>query len=192
MKPSIVLWTSISCCLASYAAAYGEPDTKADIKASAEIGKTSRPLQDGEILTFKDFKSKLCIGVDHASTANGALVKQFNCDGAPNQRWRTVRAGAIHRFKNVKSGLCIGVDGASVNPGANIGQYNCSAGLPTDNNQGWTIQKNPDEPAWNLHNAKSDRCIGVDHASTANGAQLKQFDCDHKQNQEWEVTLVNE
>jgi len=192
MKPSIVLWTSV-CCLASYAAAYGESDTK----ASAEIGKTTRALQGGEVITFKNYKSKLCIGVDHASTTNGALVKQFKCDdGAPNQRWRTERVGEIHRFKNVKSGLCMGVDGASVKPGANIGQYECSHGLPTNNNQGWKIQKKSEEPAWNLHNAKndakSDRCIGVDHASTTNGAQLKQFGCDHKQNQEWEVALVNE
>lgn len=34
-------------------------------------------------------------------------------------------------------------------------------------------------------NAKSDRCIGVDHASKEHGAYIKQFKCDKAENQKW-------
>jgi hypothetical protein len=54
-----------------------------DTNASVAVGKTSRALQDGEIRTFKNFRSRFCIGVNQASAASGALIKQFDCDGAP-------------------------------------------------------------------------------------------------------------
>ena len=138
-------------------------------------------------ISFKNIKSGRCIGVNHASTANGALLKQFNCDNAPNQRWRVQRRGAEHTFINVKSGRCMGVDGASVRPGANIGQYSCGSAAP---NQAWVLLSDTPDLVRNLVNAKSKLCIGVDRGSTANGAQLKQFTCNlTAPNQEWRVIV---
>ena len=153
-----------------------------DVDNDESVEGTSQALQAGTVLTFKNHKSNRCIGVDGASTANGALIKQFSCDNAPNQKWRVQRNGAQHTFINFKSGLCMGVDHASVSPGANIAQFNCGNNAP---NQSWVLASDAFAP-WNIDNVKSGLCIGVDGASTGNGAQLKQFGCDlAAANQEW-------
>lgn len=157
------------------------------------LGELPQSLTTGQIVSFRNVKASIpniitnrCIGVDGASTANGALLKIFDCDNAPNQRWRAeVRNGIEHTLVNVKSGKCMGVDGASTSPGANIGQFDCGNAAP---NQTWLLVSQTNDQEWNLLNAKSGLCIGVDGGSTANGAQLKQFGCqDTAPNQEWVV-----
>lgn len=183
MRHSILVSISLTCCLASGTVAHAEPAVEEALPAAA----TTRSLQAGVILTFKNIKSGRCLGVNHASTANGALLKQFRCDNAANQRWRVERRGIQHTFINVKSGKCIGVDRASVRPGANLGQYSCGNGAP---NQSWILISDTPDLVRNLRNVKSELCIGVDHASTANGAQLKQFACNlTAPNQEWRLVL---
>jgi len=128
--------------------------------------------------TFRNEKSDLCMGVDHASTDPGANLKQFTCDGAANQRWEKLNAGVDKDYwRNKKSKLCIGVDDGSTDSGANIRQFRCD----TRDNQVWTY----DNDSGSLKNLNSGLCIGVDGASTADGAQLKQFECDGRDNQGW-------
>ncbi len=180
MNRPTFLWTSLACCLALGSTAYGEPETVDSAKSSAALqGLPPR----GEVLTFKNSKSKRCMGVDRASKKNGALVKQFNCDGSTNQQWRVVGRFTL---QNVNSGKCLGVDRASVKPGANIGQYNC--GRDRDDigsNQSWdllglegsTVKRIINKKS-TLHHGNRKFCVGVNRGSTANGAQLKQFPCD--------------
>ena len=153
----------------------------------AQLGELAQELAAGQVVKFQNSKSGRCIGVDGASTANGALLKQFTCADAANQRWEVRRSGTKHMFINAKSGKCMGVDGASVSPGANIGQYNCGNFAP---NQSWVMADGDNDLRFNLVNDKSGLCIGVDGGSTANGAQLKQFGCNFTApNQDWSVIL---
>ena len=171
----------------------------AGVAAGLALGTavSAEPLPPvGQIITFRNTKSDRCIGVDHASTENGALVKQFKCDGKPNQQWRVLDRDTL---QNVKSGKCLGVDRASTQAGANIGQYNCERGNGI-NNQSWTLLGLQGSMVRALVNEKSTLahnnqrfCIGVDHASNDNGAQLKQFPCDdvniHRPtNQAWQLS----
>jgi hypothetical protein len=117
--------------------------------------------------------------VDHASVANGALLKQFTCNfGAPNQQWvvqlETAANGSlVNKFVNVKSNKCMGVDRASTSSGANIGQYDCLARAPNQEWIGLTVSG-----GWlGLGNVKSGLCIRPDGGSTGNDVQLKQFAC---------------
>lgn len=188
MTREVLYGASISLCLAACAADPGEPEEGFDIDEPAELGAAEQALATGEVISFRNQKSGRCIGVDGASTANGALVKQFACDGSSNQRWITTRSGVEHVFENGKAnGKCMGVDGASVSPGANIGQFNCGNFAP---NQSWAMVDRDNDLRFNILNSKSGLCIGVDGASTANGAQLKQFACNFTApNQDWEVIL---
>jgi len=179
MNRSIFLLASLSCCLTSCAADYGEPDTD----DSVEVDELSQGLALDEVVSFKNLNSQRCIGVDGASTEHGALVKQFTCDGALNQSWRA--EGGLE-LVNVKSDKCMGVDGGSRNHGANIGQYNCDGAV----NQNWIwspVDGSPDIVRLVNENSFSVRCIGVDGGSGDNGAQLKQFRCDSSANQIWVV-----
>jgi hypothetical protein len=171
-----LLCVTLSCCLASW--------TVAD-------GKVRQVLKGEQIVTITNIKSGHCMGVDRASMDNGALVKQFKCDGRPNQRWRVQNFGTYNKLVNVKSRKCMGVDGASKKHGANIGQYNCGHAP----NQAWILfSDGPNSPPLQgtLGNVKSERCIGVNEASRDHGAQLRQFKCDYiAPNQEWRLRPVN-
>lgn len=145
---------------------------------AAQSSQAARP--PGPTVTIKNAKSKRCIGVDRASTANGAHIKQFNCDeNAPNQQWTKNQLTPGDRFftlRNKKSRKCMGVDQASTRPGANLRQFECD----DKGNQRWKLH---DGGIQNF----DELCIGVDGGSVENGAQLKQFPCDGKPNQQWQV-----
>jgi len=188
MKRSIVLWTSLSCCLAS-AVAYGDPGSLKAAKA-----RTRQPLLPGQIVTFKNAKSRLCIGVEGGEMHNGALLKQGRCTNAPDQKWRLDRRDPTDPdyvyLRNVKDDhLCMGVDRAQVVPGANIGVYDCHFG-PGVSNQKWAVVPTTPISLLRLINQKSSYhardlyCVGVDRAKTTR-AQLKQFRCDSRTNQSW-------
>lgn len=177
MNRSVVRWATLVCCLVSSIVGYAESNA-APVKADGK----SRALEGRRVATFKNVKSGLCLGVDHASTANGARVKQFRCDNSRNQRWRTQGPGAGGiglTFANLKSNLCMGVDRSSKESAANIGQHYCEAAL----DQTWITAGGGD--SLRIMNYNSRLCIGVDRASTAGGAQVKQFRCDDKPNQKW-------
>lgn len=156
-------------------------------------------LEANAIRTFQNVKSSSasagqrgCIGVDRASTSSGAYIKQFTCDGSDNQTWllrSAAGSSGFYNFQNKNSdNMCMGVDRASRNPGADIRQFPCDSSL----NQRWFLAfdvipecPSPDPANVCIINVKSGLCVGVDRASTANGAQLKQFQCDGRINQSW-------
>lgn len=162
------------------------------LEVEEDVGVVTEALSAFEVASFQNLKTRGvnvnagCVGVDGASTANGALIKQFACDGRPNQNWRITRSGILHTMTNVRSSKCMGVDRASTNPGANIAQFGCDG----RDNQQWVLEAvggTIANPIVVLHNANSSLCIGIDRASTANGAQLKQFRCDGAINQKWRM-----
>lgn len=179
MNRGALIWALLSCGLPACAADIGEPGG-IDADDSIEIGEVPLPLAAGSVYSFENTKSGLCIGVGGASTANGALIGQYKCDGSSNQRWRV---GSADSLVNGKSGKCMGVNGASTAPGANVAQFTCDGRV----NQAWgSVISDGDPPSGRLINAKSGLCLGVDGASTAVGAQLKQFACNPTApNQRW-------
>lgn len=136
----------------------------------------------GELLSFENVNSHLCIGVSGASMSPGGFIQQFACDGRVNQKWSTrgeVVITGFHPIGNVNSGLCMGVDNGSPDPGAAIRQFACDSRV----NQQWSPIVGPDS-TFSFQNSDG-LCIGVDGASTSPGAQLRQFRCDGRPNQRW-------
>jgi V8-like Glu-specific endopeptidase len=95
---------------------------------------TLGPVGFSSLFTIRNGKSGKCIGVDHASTASGARVAQYPCDGFDNQSWQFFQASP-GRFNivNGKSGKCIGVDRAATANGAELFQFTCDGSM----NQQW-------------------------------------------------------
>jgi hypothetical protein len=191
MKRSIFLWTSLSCCLALSAAAHADLGS-----LEAARARTRQPLVPGQTVTFKNAKSKLCIGVADGQMHNGALLKQGRCTNTPDQKWRVDQrdenAPDFVYLRNVKNDdLCMGVDGAKVTAGANISVYNCHF-APGVSNQKWMIAQSISSGLRQIINQKSTLhardiyCVGVDRAKKTR-AQLKQFPCDFKTNQSWDA-----
>lgn len=148
----ILLWAWPMCLVASYA-------------AEARVLPPSAP--------------GFCIGVDDASTASGAPVKQLRCDGQPNQQWfaQEVEHGVVI-YINEKSHKCMDVDHASMEPGADLMQSDCDG----SENQQW-IFKACDASRECMANKKSGLCVAASRLD--HDVQLEQVKCETGQPQAW-------
>jgi ricin-type beta-trefoil lectin protein len=132
-----------------------------------------------EARLLQNAKADFCIGVDHASTSPGASIKQFRCDGKPNQQWNTKKAEpGFFSLENEKSGKCMGVDHASKQPGADIKQFDCDG----SENQKWTVKACPGGGEC-MVNKKSGLCLAADRLG--HDVQLEQHTCGGGSTQVW-------
>ena len=77
-----------------------------------------------------------CLDVNGASTADGANIIQWTCNGGNNQQWQWVATGSYFNLKARHSGKCINVVGSSTADGALLEQRTCASG----NSFQWTRQ----------------------------------------------------
>jgi V8-like Glu-specific endopeptidase len=137
-------------------------------------------------------KSNLCIGVPGGSTAEGAHLAQYFCDGRKqtddNQYWQLQkRARArFYQIVNGKSGKCIGVRGGSAASGAQIVLDSCDAAPDAPHSQVWEFDYRDSDGKIRLKNSWSGMCIGVDEESTSMGRGLYQYPCDGGADQGWD------
>jgi hypothetical protein len=137
-------------------------------------------------------KSNLCIGVPGGSTAEGAHLAQYFCDGRKltddNQYWQLQkRARArFYQIVNGKSGKCIGVRGGSAASGAQIVLDSCDADVYAPHSQVWEFDYSDSDGKIRLKNSWSGMCIGVDDESSKMGKGLYQYPCDGGADQGWD------
>ncbi|WP_187414815.1 RICIN domain-containing protein [Nonomuraea sp. PA05] len=82
--------------------------------------------------------SFLCLGIDRASVANGALAIQAACSGQTynNQTWlEEPLGGGRVQFRNYNSGRCLGISAGSNANGALAMQWDCANRAYSD--QAW-------------------------------------------------------
>jgi V8-like Glu-specific endopeptidase len=97
-------------------------------------------LISGDHYQVVNGKSGKCIGVDGASTANGARIAQYDCGSTTttgNQAWELEPQGEQFRLVNGKSGKCMTIDGASTAPDARLEQQPCNG---ADNQRFWYVR----------------------------------------------------
>ncbi|MET8980921.1 RICIN domain-containing protein [Streptomyces sp. NPDC004539] len=91
-------------------------------------------ITDGDFLSFQNYSGRN-LGIDGASTANGANAIIANGSGDTNQDWKVVgRDEYTFELHNRKSGKCLGIVDASTANGAQAAQFTCNS---NDVNQGW-------------------------------------------------------
>ncbi|GAA2214794.1 hypothetical protein GCM10009850_102600 [Nonomuraea monospora] len=97
-----------------------------------QIGSRANAYQ---ILNQNSF---LCLGIDRASVANGALAIQAECNAQTynNQTWLEESLGGNRvQFRNYKSGRCLGISAGSNANGALAMQWDCANRAYSD--QAW-------------------------------------------------------
>ncbi|GAA2644438.1 chitosanase [Paractinoplanes durhamensis] len=112
-----------------------------------------------------------CIDVAGASSANGAAVQLYDCNGSAAQQWTVGNTDNTIRAL----GKCLDVTAASTANGAKIQLYDCNA----TGAQKWTVSNGA------LVNSGSGKCLDVTDKSTANGARLQIWTCSNTTNQTW-------
>ncbi|MEV7130094.1 RICIN domain-containing protein [Streptomyces sp. NPDC093260] len=129
----------------------------------------------------KNKHSGKCLTVYRASKADNAVVNQYKCVGAANQRWNFEWTGGLsYSLRNMNSQKCLTVHGGSKSKGATIDQYTCVGSA----NQKFyiNIAKPWDTP---LKAAHSMKCVDVQGARTADNGRVIQWSCNGRSNQEW-------
>jgi len=75
---------------------------------------------------------RLCMGVSGGSTANGASVIQWGCNGNADQKWAYRYTGVmvggwpVFNIVNLNSHRCLGISGGSLATGAPAIQWECN------------------------------------------------------------------
>ncbi|WUV73891.1 polysaccharide lyase family 7 protein [Streptomyces sp. NBC_01477] len=112
-----------------------------------------------------------CVDVASASSANGAHVQLYDCNGTSAQSWT-----AGNSDNTVRSlGKCMDVTAGSTASGAKVQLYDCNGSAA----QQWTVSNGE------LVNTGSGKCLDVTDKSTANGNQLQIWTCTGASNQLW-------
>ncbi|MCO6010150.1 ricin-type beta-trefoil lectin domain protein [Actinoallomurus purpureus] len=120
--------------------------------------------------TIKGYGGK-CVDVAGASSADGAAVQLYDCNGSSAQKWTIGADGTVKAL-----GKCLDVAYAAKSNGSKAQLYKCT-GLAAEK---WTPGANG-----SLVNAGSGRCLDATGPSSANGTRLQIWDCAGSANQKW-------
>ncbi|UNI16817.1 hypothetical protein JDV02_003217 [Purpureocillium takamizusanense] len=124
------------------------------------------------IFQVRNENSGKLMGVDHASTASGANIQQYEDNDTRDHLWQTVPApGGWLKLKNLNSGLLLAVDDASTANSAQLQQHRDSG----RDDQLWRVESRGDGSFF-IRNKNSNKLAGVDGMSTANSANVVQFE----------------
>ncbi|HEY0339379.1 MAG TPA: RICIN domain-containing protein, partial [Steroidobacteraceae bacterium] len=122
--------------------------------------------------TMKVVFSGKCVDVDAASTAAGANVQQYTCNGTGAQSFQVVDEGSgWYKILNTNSGKAVDVTSASTANGANVQQY-------TDNGTGAqrfsiVVTDSSDPTAFSIMNENSSKCLDDQDWSTADRGNIQ-------------------
>lgn len=110
-----------------------------------------------------------CIDVAGASTADGAIVQQWACNGRANQQWRLRNLGGnIHEVTAVHSNKCLELP----DDNTPVQQRSCTH----NDNQQWRMSSRGSN-GFNFKSLSTGKCLVVGNGSTANGARLVPVGC---------------
>ncbi|MEV0715880.1 glycosyl hydrolase family 18 protein [Asanoa sp. NPDC050611] len=112
-----------------------------------------------------------CVDVAAASTANGAAVQLYTCNGTNAQTWTVGTDGTVRAL-----GKCMDVASGSTANGANVQLWDCNG----SGAQVWQGQSNQ-----TLRNPQSNKCLDVRDNNSADGTRLQIWDCFAGANQRW-------
>ncbi|TKA10400.1 chitinase [Actinacidiphila oryziradicis] len=112
-----------------------------------------------------------CADVASASTANGAAIQLYDCNGTAAQQWTVASNGSLQVL-----GKCLDVTSAGTANGTLTQLYDCNG----TGSQVWQKGSNS-----SLVNPQSGRCLDAAGPSSANGTRLQIWDCTGASNQMW-------
>ncbi|GAA4306638.1 hypothetical protein GCM10023178_14760 [Actinomadura luteofluorescens] len=144
----------------------------------------------GKTLRLVSVNSGHCLDVAGAGTENGTNVQQWNCNAHPAQDWQFIDAGdGYYKLISANSGKCLdvdGTDGSGTADGRNVWQYECNGST----GQQWKPEKKAG--GYLIKSRRSDKCLAVDSASPAPGANVLQWSCADPVTDEqlWNITTL--
>jgi chitinase len=114
-----------------------------------------------------------CVDVAAASSANGAAVQLYACNGTAAQTWTVGTDGTVRTL-----GKCLDTTNGGTANGTTLQLWSCAGNA----NQQWTVSGNT------LKNPHSGKCADATNQSSADGTRLQLWTCNTAQaNQQWKL-----
>jgi poly(beta-D-mannuronate) lyase len=150
--------------------------------APDELEETSQSSTWSGGYIMRAVNSGKCVDVEAGSTADGANVRQWDCDGRASEKWQLHDLGGeVYEVKSA-AGKCLDVYGASTADGANVIQWTCKQST----NQKWKVIS-AGSGVYQLQAVHSGKCLDVAGGSTLSGANIQQFTCQSVDRQRFKV-----
>ncbi|MER5478514.1 family 43 glycosylhydrolase [Streptomyces sp. NPDC002734] len=165
----------------------GTPDFGAPVALGSGLaGPAGEPSAVLRTYTLTNRNSGKCLEVAGGSTADGADVRQYACNGGSNQRWRLEdRGDDTHRLVNAATGKVLDTADCSSADGADLRQWSW-----LDN----TCQRfrflATDGGHVRIVNQATGKVADVANCSTADGADVRQWSWLNNACQQWRLTPV--
>ncbi|SDK72764.1 ricin-type beta-trefoil lectin domain protein [Nonomuraea jiangxiensis] len=115
-----------------------------------------------------------CVDVAGGSSADGAAVQLYTCNGSAAQRWTRPGDGTLRAL-----GKCLDVVDRGTADGSRLQLWTCTGGA----NQQWTHTA-----ARDLVNPAAGKCADVTGNSSADGTRLQIWTCTGAANQKWTLS----
>ncbi|MFE6195183.1 family 43 glycosylhydrolase [Streptomyces sp. NPDC057838] len=165
----------------------GTPDFGTPVRLGASLpGPSGEPSGASTTYTVTNRNSGKCLDVAGGSSADGANVAQYTCNGNANQRWRLEDLGDdTHRLVNVATGKVLDTADCSSADGADLRQWSWL------NN---TCQRfrfvATDGGFVRITNQATGKVADVANCGTADGADVRQWAWLNNACQQWKLTAV--
>ncbi|MGQ4483973.1 ricin-type beta-trefoil lectin domain protein [Streptomyces sp. SAS_276] len=134
------------------------------------VGTLAAPSASAATGTITGLGGK-CLDVAGSSSADGAAVQTYDCNGTAAQQWTVGSDGTIRAL-----GKCLDVTGNSTANGAQLQLWTCGGSA----NQQWTVSA-----AHDIVNPAANKCLDVTGSSTANSTRTQIWTCTGAANQKW-------
>lgn len=131
---------------------------------------------------LKPRHSGKCLDVVSQSTAAGASIDQWGCNGGANQQWQVLDLdNGYHQLIARHSNRCLTVPSSSTADGAQLQQATCGSGA----NQQWQIS-DLGGGSYRLTARHSGKCLDITSGATTDGVRAIQYTCTGGSNQQWQ------
>ena len=133
-----------------------------------------------------------CMDVSGGTSANGAAVQAYSCNGTEAQSWSllpiTTVSGSGYQFVASNSQSCLNVAGTAQLNGAVLQQMQCGGAWQTS--EVWKLYAFGSH--YELVSSASGKCLDLPGGNSTSGTQLQQWDCDNgfNPNQLWTIASV--
>ncbi|GAB2750905.1 family 43 glycosylhydrolase [Streptomyces bullii] len=162
----------------------GTPNFGTPVRLGASLaGPSGEPSAVSTTYTLTNRNSGKCLEVAASSSADGANVMQYACNGGANQRWRLEDLGDdTHRLVNVASGKVLDTENCSSADGADLRQWSW---LNNDCQRFRFVAT--DGGYVRIVNKATGKVADVADCSTADGADVRQWSWLNNACQQWRL-----
>ena len=152
-----------------------------------DYGELTSEVTAGAVYTLKGVHSGRCLEVANGSTANGANVQLWDCNGTTAQQFRfEAVSGGYFQVRNIASNKCLDVWGWSTADAAEISQYTCSGG----DNQLFSVPDVRSGGVVRLVSKLSGKALDAWAWGTGNGTNIVQWPITGGDNQHFVMTKL--